>query len=125
MKVDQLAQQLAARGIASLRLDLPGHGESTNLGRFIPSEVDEAGREQMIWESNIDVAAAHQFLKNYPGIDPDRIGMIGGSYSGEEMAEAGREHGYAQAYVELSPGSFTEASIQSIDTSEVPWLFIA
>ena len=31
---DELARQLAARGIASLRLDLPGHGESVNLGRL-------------------------------------------------------------------------------------------
>ncbi len=40
------------------------------------------------------------------------------------MAEAGREHGYGQAYVALSPGSFSEESILAIDSSGVPWLFI-
>lgn len=51
--------------------------------------------------------------------------MVGASYSGEEMAEAGRERGYAHAYVVLSPGSFSEESIAAIDSSQVPWLFIA
>ena len=78
----------------------------------------------MIWEADIDVAAAHQYLKKHDRIDPNRIGMVGGSYSGEEMAEAGRKHGYARAYVELSPGSFSEASITGIDSSGVAWLFI-
>jgi len=120
----KLAGQLAARGMASLRLDLPGHGESTNLGRFIPYETDSLNREIMIWESDIEVTAAHQFLKDHPRIDANKIGIIGGSYSGEEMAEAGRMRGYAQAYVELSPGSFSDESIQTIDASGLPWLFI-
>ena len=33
-----LARRLVDRGIASLRLDLRGHGESTNLGAFVPGE---------------------------------------------------------------------------------------
>jgi dienelactone hydrolase len=120
----ELAHQLAARGIASLRLDLPGHGESINLGRFVPGETDSLTQESMIWESDLDVTAAHQYLKTHARIDSNRIGMIGASYSGEEMAEAGRERGYARAYVELSPGSFSEASISGIDSSGVAWLFI-
>ena len=120
----ELAHQLAARHIASLRLDLPGHGESTNLGRFIPDEMDSQARESMIWESDIDVTAAHQYLKTQTRIDANKIGVIGASYSGEEMAEAGRARGYAQAYVALSPGSFSEESIQGIDSSGVAWLFI-
>lgn len=117
-----LAIQLAKRGIASLRLDLRGHGESINLGRFVPGEVPKS---PMIWEADEDVVAAHNYLKTYKGINKNRIGMVGGSYSGEEMAEAGRLNGYAQAYVELSPGSFSDESINSMDTSGVPWLFIA
>ena len=46
------------------------------------------------------------------------------SYSGEEMAEAGRIGGFAQAYVALSPGSFSEESIAAMDESGVPWLFV-
>ena len=121
MVYKELALQLAARGIASLRLDLRGHGESTNLGRFVPGERQ---RSPLIWDAEVDVTAAHQYLRSHARIDGDRIGIVGASYSGEEMAEAGRVDGYAQGYVTLSPGSFSEESIAGIDASGVPWLFI-
>ncbi len=117
----KLAEQLSKRGVASLRLDLRGHGESTNRGRFVPGERE---RSPMIWDSEVDVIAAHEYLKAQNGIDALRIAIVGASYSGEEMAEAGRINGYAQAYVALSPGSFSDESIAAIDTSGVPWLFI-
>ncbi len=117
-----LARHLANRGVASLSLDLRGHGESTNLGPFVPGEHQ---RDPLIWDAEKDVIAAHEYLKSLAQVNADRIGMIGASYSGEEMAEAGRLHGYAQAYVALSPGSFSAASISGIDSSGVPWLFSA
>ena len=119
---EELAGELSKKGIASLRLDLRGHGESINLGKFIPNKEE---RSSMIWDAERDVIAAHQYLKNHPKLDSTKIGIIGGSYSGEEMAEAGRLSGYAQAYVALSPGSFSDESIAGIDQSNVPWLFIA
>lgn len=121
---ETLSSQLAERGIASLRLDLRGHGESTNLGRFNPGETDSAGREIMIWQADIDIENTTRYLKTIDGIDSHRIGIVGASYSGEEMAEAGRRAGYAQAYVALSPGSFSIESIDQMDNSRVPWLFI-
>ncbi len=117
----ELANQLAARGVASLRLDLPGHGESTNLGRFVPGERQ---RNPIIWDAEVQVLAAHRYLMSRPEIDAERIGIVGASYSGEEMAEAGRTQGYARAYVALSPGSFSGESIEAIDASGVPWLFV-
>jgi len=120
----EMAGHLSARGIASLRLDMRGHGDSTNLDRFVPSESDEKAREIMIWDSEADVIAAHAFLKSHPRIDPDRIAVVGASYSGEEMAEAARIGEYAQAYVALSPGSFSAESIAAMDKSGVPWLFV-
>ena len=120
-----LANELAARDIASLRLDLRGHGESINLGKFIPAEADSLTREVIIWESDNDVIAAFNYLKSNPRIDGSKIAIVGASYSGEEMAEAGRRNGYANAYVALSPGSFSDESIKGIDNSSVPWLFVA
>jgi dienelactone hydrolase len=116
-----MARALDDRGIASLRLDLRGHGESTNLGTFEPGELNP---HPMIWDAEQDVVAAVECIKRDPRFDPDRIGMVGGSYSGEEMAEAGRLIGYVAAYVELSPGSFSDESIAGIDESGVPWLFV-
>ncbi len=120
-----LAAHLADKGLASLRLDLRGHGESINLGRFVPVEPGENRRDPLIWDSEVDVAAAQRYLQAHPRIDGNRIAVVGGSYSGEEMAEAGRLYGNAQAYVALSPGSFSDESIDAIDTAGVPWLFIA
>jgi len=116
-----MARALDGRNIASLRLDLRGHGESTNLGTFVPGEFNP---HPMIWDAEQDVVAAVQYLQRDERFDPDRFAMIGGSYSGEEMAEAGRMIGYAAAYVELSPGSFSDESIAGIDESGVPWLFV-
>jgi dienelactone hydrolase len=116
-----LAHHLAARGIASLRLDLPGHGESINKGRFVPGERQ---RDPMIWDAEADVFSAYEFLAGHERIDTAKIAIVGASYSGEEMAEAGRLHGYAAAYVALSPGSFGDESVAGIDTSGVPWLFV-
>jgi len=117
-----LAGLLADRGIASLRLDLRGHGESTNLGHFTPGEHR---LDPMIWNAERDVLAATGYLRRHPRVDVERIALVGASYSGEEMAEAGREEGYAQAYVALSPGSLSDASIAGMDASGMPWLFIA
>lgn len=119
-----LATALAERGIASLRFDLRGHGESINLGEFRPEDASPEDREAYIWNANADVVAAYQFLSNHPAIDSDRIGIVGASYSGEEMAEAGRDTRYAAAYVALSPGSFSDQSIADMDRSQVPWLFV-
>ena len=116
-----MARALDERGIASLRLDLRGHGESTNLGTFVPGEQNP---HPMIRDAEQDVVAAVEYIKADDRFDPDRIAMVGGSYSGEEMAEASRLIGYVAAYVELSPGSFSDESIAGIDESGVPWLFV-
>lgn len=117
----KMVGHLADRGIASLRLDLRGHGESTNVEKFEPGKRSP---DPLIWDSEYDVQAAIEYLKNNQDVGNDRIAVIGGSYSGEEMAEAGRLNGYVNAYVALSPGSFSDESIDGIDASGVPWLFI-
>ena len=118
----ELAGKLAERGVASLRLDLRGHGESTNLGRFVPGQ---SPRDPMIWDAESDVTAAVAYLGALQEVDGTKLGIVGASYSGEAAAEAGRLHGYSAAYVLLSPGSLSEESIQGIGQSGVPWLFIA
>lgn len=116
-----LAEQLASRGIASLRLDLRGHGESTNLGRFEPGAWP---RDPLIWDAESDIAAAYRYLAGLDVIDPSRIGIVGASYSGEEAAEAGRMIGHAALYVLLSPGSLSNATIAVMEGSAVPWLVV-
>jgi dienelactone hydrolase len=117
----ELARQLASRGIASLRLDLRAHGESTNRGRFVPGEE---GALALLEGTPRDVVAAHRYLESLDGIDGARIAFVGASYSGEAMAEAGRSHRKGRAYVALSPGSLSDESIAEIDPSGIPWLYI-
>lgn len=115
-----LARELAARGVASLRLDLRGEGGSVNRGRFEPGRSDPAlnGAER-------DVAVALRWLGRQPGIDGARLGALGASYSGEAMAIAGRMGTRAAAYVALSPGSLSDTTIGQIDSIGRPWWLIA
>jgi len=114
-----MAGHLERLKIASLRIDLRAHGESVNLGRFVPGETNA-----LLENSDHDVAAAIRFLKADKRIDAARIGVVGASYSGEMMMIAGKKAGYAAAYVGLSPGSLSDESIAAIDQHQLPWLLV-
>ncbi|MEM7414408.1 MAG: hypothetical protein AAF389_02860 [Gemmatimonadota bacterium] len=117
-----LAEALLEQGVASLRLDLRGHGESTNLGRFNPGEIR---RDPLIWDAEPDVAAALERLRSETRLDAERLAVVGASYSAEEAAESGRQTTFAHAYVLLSPGSLDDASIAAMDGSGADWLVIS
>ncbi|MGE3616003.1 MAG: lanthionine synthetase LanC family protein [Gemmatimonadales bacterium] len=121
-----LADRLAGFGIASLRIDLRGMGESTNLGRFIP--FDSTGNNEAIGfgRSWTDVVAALRWLARSPGIDAERLGAVGASYSAEMLAIALRAGGLDRgpiAVAALSPGSFSDSSLALIDGDSRAWLF--
>jgi pimeloyl-ACP methyl ester carboxylesterase len=66
-----LADHLTRQGIAVLRYDLRGVGESE--GRLSGASLEDLAR---------DAASALRFLKNHPGVDPTRVGLIGHSMGG-------------------------------------------
>jgi len=119
----QLAQQLAKRNIASLRLDLRGHGESINKGKFIPFDSLNNANMQL-GETYKDVMAAYRYLQAIHGADTNKMACVGASYNGENMMIAARQLKYALCYVALSPGSFSDESISKIDSSGAAWLFV-
>jgi pimeloyl-ACP methyl ester carboxylesterase len=120
---ERLAAELARRGISSLRLDLRGHGESINAGKFIP--FDEANNSKIFVDEDVDVVSALAWLRSRLDVDSDRIGVVGASYSGELAAQAARREGkFARAYALLSPGSLSEESVKGMDPSGARWLFI-
>jgi len=107
-----LARYLADAGIASLRIDLPGHGDSTNLGHFVPGE---RSADPLIRDAERNISDVVRQLSANERFDAERIAVVGASYSGEEMAQAGRLQAYAAAYVALSPAlSATNRSPASI-----------
>ena len=68
----QIAEKLAACGIATLRVDDRGVGESTGDASAATAEDTAA-----------DAEAALTFLRARPDIDARRVGLIGHSYGGE------------------------------------------
>ena len=68
----QIAETLASCGVATLRLDDRGVGESTGEASAATAEDTAA-----------DAMAALAFLRSRPEIDPARVGLIGHSYGGE------------------------------------------
>ena len=128
----QMADTMARRGIASLRIDLRGHGDSTNLGAFDPDigryfDEDDpaiAANFKLIRAGDRDIVAALRWLRDQPEYADLPLIMMGSSYTGEEMAEAGAELGYADLYVALAPGNFSKESIRAIDGSNAAWLFV-
>lgn len=117
-----LAGALAARGVASLRLDLRAHGESINRGRFVEPFAENL---KLLEGTYRDVATALRWIKAQPGVVANRVAAVGASYSGEAIGEALRTGGEtASACVILSPGSFSDESIAYVDESGAAWLFI-
>ena len=129
---EELAAHLAKSGIASLRVDLRGHGESTGLGAFDPElsryydadDPDIVRNFELIRAGDRDVVAVLEWLESRGDLSGLPTVVVASSYTGEEVVEAAVETRWADLYVLLAPGSFSERSIAEIDPSGVPWLFV-
>lgn len=77
-----LSQLLVGRGIAALRIDCRGRGQSLTDPAGNGSEYHSFTTEQKAAIGN-DVIASLEFLRQQPEIDPDRIGV----FAEEEAAE--------------------------------------
>ena len=71
-------RNLVPEGVVVLTYDKPGVGEST--GNF--REVRTDSSEQQLKLIADDVLAAREVLKKHPLIDPERVGLFGGSQAG-------------------------------------------
>lgn len=119
---DALAAALASHGVASLRLDLRGHGESINRGRFEPAA---AGMDQLLAGTGEDVVAGLRWLRARPETDTARLAVVGASYSGEIAVQALGMGPAPQLYALLSPGSLSSESVSRLDAHDRRWLLIA
>lgn len=117
---DDFAQTLAQAGIASLRIDLRGHGDSINKGKLAYRDIDPA----LVFDAWPDVNAAREFLAIRSDLDADRIAIVSASYSGELAAKAGRFGGYADAYIILASGLLSLESVFRLQLEDVPFLFV-
>ncbi len=76
--------ELNARGFAVLRYDKRGVGQSTGTYRG----VSAANSESQVAELAGDMSAALEYLAARPGIDADRLGLLGTSQAGWIMVAA-------------------------------------
>lgn len=86
----EFAGCLSQRGFAALVMDLRGHGESQ--GELDGNEVD-------------DFAAAVDYLKGRPEIDPDRLAVRGSSLGGHYAIQAGAALPALRAVVAVCPAT--------------------
>lgn len=97
----ELGAQLEARNIASLAIDLRGHGESTQKnGNTL--DYREFSNEQHR-ESSLDVDAALFYLQKR-GFPMDQIAIVGASIGANLALDAAVRHPAIPAIVLLSPG---------------------
>lgn len=111
---------LSKNNIASLRIDLRGHGESINKGTINRLDTDPA----YLFDAWPDIVAAHKYVENLSSIHPNKIGVLASSYSGELAAQAGKNYKYANAYVILSSALFSQESTLRIQYSNADWWHI-
>ena len=93
----RLAAALGSQGIASLRIDFRGWGESA--GQMVESSIQ--GQIE-------DAAAAYQYLTQLKFVDPARIGVVGFSLGGGIAIVSAAQHPewYASMVVWSSVGDF-------------------
>lgn len=94
--IGDLGRQLAARGIATLRFDFNGHGESEGLfsEMTVPNEV-------------ADAKCVYQYVSSLPFVDTDRIAVVGHSQGGVVAAMTAGELGHdrVKAAVLMAPAA--------------------
>jgi alpha-beta hydrolase superfamily lysophospholipase len=98
----ELCERLAERGVATLAVDMHGHGESE--GERFHVNMDE-------WVA--DVRAAVEFLSAHPSVGPGRIGAFGLSSGGTAILEAALVEPRLKALVAL------DATVRN----SMPWVF--
>ena len=117
-----LAERLNARGIATLALDLRGHGESTDKdGAAVAVSDDFMASAKAVGFDKIpsDLAQAAAWLRKHKGIDPRRVGLAGSSVGAFSVLEAARSV-KPQAVLALSPAgnaAFGDKAMEEVTAS--------
>ncbi len=103
------ARILARRGYGVLLYDLRAHGDS--------------GGDQFTygWSDVQDVAAALQFLRTQPEVDPERVGLFGFSLGGQIALRAAAQFSDIRAVIADGPGLVDHRDLPPPDTWLERW----
>lgn len=99
---DDFAEELAAKGISSLAIDLRGHGESLMQGGEKLNYREFEDEEHQAYR--IDVEAAADWLKKKEGMTDERFAVIGASIGSNLALRYAYEHPEVRGAIALSPG---------------------
>ncbi len=111
------ARALQKRGIASLAVDLRGHGDSNRrLTQYGPQLIDLAKfRPQDYQDMLMDIESAVGWLEKQPGINANRIAMVGASISANLAIRYAAINTDLAALVLLSPGLNNASELRTDD----------
>ena len=93
-----IAERLAMRGIASIRMDFPGCGDST-----------ETFANNNLGNMTADLLAARDFAIDQPGIDTARVGLFGWSMGGRIVLLLSARNDEFKAIATWSPVASNDA----------------
>ncbi len=114
-RLDAFAERFAAAGLACLAFDYRGFGESGGE----PRQVVDIRRQQEDWR------AAIAFARSLDGVDPDRIGLWGTSFSGGHVLEVAAGDNRVRAVVAQVPLVDGRASVGESGLRRVAPLMLA
>ena len=93
-----IADRLAARGIASIRMDFPGSGDST-----------EAFSQYNLTNMSADFLAARDYAVARPNIDKDRVALFGWSMGGRLVLLLGARNNEFKLIATWSPAASNDS----------------
>ncbi|MDX1404941.1 MAG: alpha/beta fold hydrolase [Woeseiaceae bacterium] len=94
-----VAEELAARGVASIRMDFPGCGDSSES--FANNNLSNMLK---------DIEASRDYAVRQPNIDPDRVGLFGWSMGGRLAILAAEQDDTYKAIATWAPAAQDGAS---------------
>lgn len=114
----ELEAALARAGLAVLNIDWRGKGKSTGKGKYF--ELSKAERDK----GYLDAKGAVNFLTSQPGIDADRLGIMGTVIGAKYAMAAAAEEPRIKTAVVLTGYIPTEKEKAYVSTQRRPILYV-
>jgi dienelactone hydrolase len=116
-----LEQVLVSQGIAVLNLEWRGIGKSIGKGNYVDMTLAE------LLEAPKDVHDGYEFLASQPGVDPERIGVLGTALAAKLALHAIKQNEKLKALVMLTPVQWPwerESDTKTVTSLDRPVLLV-
>ena len=116
-----LERVLVRHGIAVLDLEWRGIGKSVGKGNYVDMTLPE------LLNAPKDVQVGYNFLASQPGVDPERIGVLGTALAAKIAMHAAKENSKFKAVAMLTPVTWPweeKNDYDTINALDIPVLFV-